>query len=51
MKNDATIIYNHMQEEENETAGTNNKMRPGSLAFIVEELLILSTLFLMLEML
>ncbi|HOS49511.1 MAG TPA: hypothetical protein PLG57_12775 [Bacteroidia bacterium] len=51
MKDDSTFIYDHISEEEKETTEANEMRHLGSFRFIVEELLILSTLFIMLQML
>lgn len=51
MKEDSPFIYNHMLEDKNETDNTFRKNGLGSFQFIVEELLILATLFIMIAML
>jgi len=51
MKDDSTFIYDHISEEEKETTEASKTKDLGSFQFIAEELLILTTLFIMLEML
>ena len=51
MKDDSTFIYDHISGEEKETTEAKEISRLGSFRFIAEEILILSTLYLMLEML
>jgi len=51
MKDDSTFIYDHISEEEKETTEVNKTKDLGRFQFIAEELLILTTLFIMLEML
>lgn len=51
MKDDSTFIYDHISEEEKETTETNETRSLGSFRFIAEELIILFTLVVMLEML
>ena len=51
MKEDSTFIYNHMQEDKDETDNAFIKNGLGRFQFIAEELLILATLFMMIAML
>ena len=51
MKDDSTFIYDHISEEVKETTEASETGSLGSFRFIAEELIILSTVFIMLEML